>query len=92
MDWSQTYDTCNRRYYCKVILKYSNILMNKITKKSSKTLEKPIKNLRKLVLMIETYREIFNPPRNQREILRKAEKQAQAILLKGNNKTLGKRK
>jgi hypothetical protein len=66
--------------------------MNKITKKSSKTLEKPIKNLRKLVLMIETYREIFNPPRNQREILRKAEKQAQAILLKGNNKTLGKRK
>jgi len=55
--------------------------MNKITRKSSKTLETPIKNLRKLVLMIETYREVFNPPRNQREILRKAEKQAQAVLL-----------
>jgi hypothetical protein len=57
--------------------------MNKITRKSSKTLETPIKNLRKLVLMIQTYREVFNPPRNQYEILRKAEKQAQAILLKG---------
>lgn len=59
--------------------------MNKITRKSSKTLETPIKNLRKLVLMIETYREVFNPPRNQREILRKAEKQAHAVLLKGMN-------
>lgn len=55
--------------------------MNKITRKSKQTLETPVKNLRKLVLMLETYREVFNPPRNQREILRKAEKQAQAILL-----------
>jgi hypothetical protein len=64
--------------------------MNKITRKSRQTLETPVKNLRKLVLMLETYREVFNPPRNQREILKKAEKQAQAVLLKGMNVALNK--
>jgi hypothetical protein len=48
------------------------------------------KNLRRIVLTLETYREIFNPPKNQRAILRNAEKKAQAILLKGMNVALNK--
>jgi hypothetical protein len=48
------------------------------------------KNLRKIVLTLETYREIFNPPKEQRAILRNAEKKAQAILLKGMKVALNK--
>jgi hypothetical protein len=48
------------------------------------------KNLRKLVLTLETYREVFNPPREQRAILRNAEKKAEAILLKGMKVALNK--
>jgi len=48
------------------------------------------KNLRKIVLTLETYREIFNPPKEQRTILRNAEKKAQDILLKGMRVALNK--
>lgn len=48
------------------------------------------KNLRRIVLTLETYREIFNPPKDQRAILRNAEKKAQAILLKGMKVALNK--
>ena len=48
------------------------------------------KNLRKIVLTLETYREIFNPLKEQRAILQNAEKKAQAILLKGMKVAINK--
>lgn len=36
--------------------------------------------LRELVLGIETYREIFNPPKKEKAILRKLEKEAWGII------------
>jgi len=48
------------------------------------------KNLRKLVLTLETYREVFNPPQEQRAILRKAEKNAEAILRNGMKLAMNK--
>ena len=48
------------------------------------------KNLRRIVLTLETYREIFNPPRDQRAILKNAEKKARAILMKGMQVALNK--
>lgn len=48
------------------------------------------KNLRKIVLTLETYREVFNPSKQQRAILRNAENKAQAILLKGMKVVMNK--
>jgi hypothetical protein len=48
------------------------------------------KNLRKIVLTLETYREIFNPPKEQRAILRNAEKKAEAILMRGMKVAMNK--
>jgi hypothetical protein len=48
------------------------------------------KNLRKIVLTLETYREIFSPSKQQRAILRKAENKAQAILFQGMKVAMNK--
>ena len=48
------------------------------------------KNLRKIVLTLETYGKIKNPSKQQRAILRNAQNKAQAILLQGMKVAMNK--